>query len=410
MDNRGRPSWAIVSLSFLYMWLMVGFILGTMVLVGPVRWVTSAVHRSGGGSGAENAFVIALVVVYVIFSAWLALRLSRQSWRSESNAVKFGIPIVATLFAVGTAIAWGNPQKMLSGVAGGGNIANVETANGAVFEFGPYPDSEKLAELQKHGVTTIISLQHPSVPVERPGIAEENSATKKLGLVLVRAPMLPWFSANREALDTIKKLALSGRGHYYVHCGLGRDRVNIVKSMIENLGAKSIASKDYSVGLGFEERQHPFTHGTLMHLAGGVWLTPYPEHEELYGCFLEGRAGDVVFIMDPADVEQKKRLDELTSIFTNYSRHFSVLPIHSGNKVEAAKAVDSVVKLRPPVTIVASETPWVDGLPRKGAENAFAFRDAFLARKAAVDSINKYWSSLPHAAATKGVEDVVAGC
>ena len=408
MANRRRPGWTVVTMSFLYMWLMIGLFLGTLVLLGPVRWLTAAVHNRG--SGVENPLVIILVIIYVIFSAWLALRLSRISWRADSRAVAIGIPLVATLFAAATAIAWKNPQRLLAGVAGGGNIANVETASGAVFEFGPYPDSTRLAELKAHGVTTIISLQHPSVPVERPGIAEENRTTKEVGLTLVRAPMLPWFSANREALDTIKKLATSGRGHYYVHCGLGRDRVNIVKSMIENIGGKAVAAANLSEGLGFEERERPFIHGTLIHLAGGVWLTPYPEHEELYGCFLEGRAGDVVLIFDPADAEQKKRLADVSSILTNYSRHYSVLPIHNGDKAAAARAADSVLKLRPPVTIVASETPWADGLPRKGAENALAFKDAFAVRTKEVAAINKYWSSIPHRAVVQGVEDKRKGC
>jgi hypothetical protein len=33
--------------------------------------------------------------------------------------------------------------------------------------------------------------------------------------------------------------------------------------------------------------------------------------------------------------------------------------------------------MTPPVTVIAYRTPWHDGLPRKGAEAAVAFRDAY---------------------------------
>ncbi len=363
--------------TFLYLWLLIGFTLGTLVLVAPVRWVVNGVQRAGLGSGVERVAVIALVIVYVIASCWMALRLNGYLGRTSSAAIRWGVPAVLTVITLLTAWEWRNPSELLSGAAGGGDAGAVQTASGAIFEFGAYPDEEKLRQLKREGVTSIVSLQHPSDLVERKGIEQEEISTKAEGLQLIKAPMLPWFSENREALDTLRALALHGHGKYYVHCGLGRDRVNIAKKLIEGTGAKTVAAANDVVALGFEERDRPFIHGTLLHLATGVWLVPYPEHEETFGCLVEGRAGNIALILDPADVEQKKRLTDVTTILDRYGVHYSLLPVGASGGASAVFAADSVHRMQLPVTIVSSETPWKDGLPRKGAENALAFKSAY---------------------------------
>ena len=365
-------------LTFLYLWLLIGFTLGTLVLVAPVGWIVNGVHRAGFGTGVERVAVIALVVVYVIISCWMALRLNGYLGRSRSRAVRWGVPIALTVITLLTAWEWKNPGSTLSHMAGGGGDSTaVQTASGAIFEFGAYPDEARLRQLKREGVTTIVSLQHPSDLVERKGIEQEEHTTKAVGLQLIKAPMLPWFSENREALDTLRALALHGRGKYYVHCGLGRDRVNIAKKLIEGTGAKTVTAANDVVALGFEERDRPFIHGTLLHLATGVWLVPYPEHEENFGCLVEGRAGNIAIILDPAEAEQKKRLTDVTTILDRYGVHYSLLPVKGSGGASARTAADSVHRMPLPVTIVASETPWQDGLPRKGTESALAFKSAY---------------------------------
>lgn len=382
-STRRRPGFGVTLISFLYLWLLIGFTLGTLVLIAPVRWVVTGVHAAGGQAGAEKAAVISLVVIYVAISFLLALRLNGFLGRTRLKAVRFGVPVALTLLALITVWEWRDPGSLLSGMAGGGDAGTVQTASGAIFEFGAYPDETRLRQLQREGVTTVVSLQHPADLVERKGIEEETRNTKLLGLKLIDAPMLPWFSENREALDTLRALALHGSGKYYVHCGLGRDRVNIAKKLIEGLGGKTVAAKDLGAALGFEERDRPFIHGTLLPLATGVWLVPYPEHEETYGCLVEGRAGNIALILDPADAEQKRRLTDLRSILDHYGISYSLLPVGVRGGKGATAAADSVHRMPLPVTIVASETPWQDGSPRKGTENALAFRDAYATERPA---------------------------
>jgi hypothetical protein len=375
--NDGRRFSPKTVLSFLFLWLLIGFTLGTFVLIAPVRWLIAAVDKAGLGETVENISVIALVVVYVAFSFWLALRLNRYLLSARSGALRYGIPLALLVVTLVTAWEWRNPSSLLSGMAGGGDAGRVQTAGGATFEFGAYPDEARLRQLKSQGITTVVSLQHPSDLVERQGIQAETVATKTLGLKLINAPMLPWFSDNKEALDTLRQLALHGTGKYYVHCGLGRDRVNIAKKVIEGVGGRTVVTKDLQAALGFEERDSAFTHGTLMHLANGVWLIPFPIRAEAMGCLVAGRSGNIAIILDPADPTQKVRRDTVTSLLNKYDIHYSLLPV-SKTGAGAEAAADSVHRLALPATIVASETPWKDGLPRPGAENALAFRTAYL--------------------------------
>lgn len=375
--SASRSSFGVSVIWFLYLWLVIGFTLGTFVLLAPVRWLVAVVQRAGGGTGVERVAVIALVVVYVVVSCLLALRLNGFMGRTRSTVRRYSIPAALTAIAMLTAWEWRNPSVLLSGIAGGGDAGTVESVSGATFEFGSYPDEARLRELKRQGITAVVSLQHPDDLVERKGIEQEEISTRTVGLTLIKAPMLPWFSENREALDTLRALALHGTGKFYVHCGLGRDRVNIAKKLIEGLGAKTVASKNLGAGLGFEERDRPFIHGTLLHLATGVWLVPYPEHEEAFGCLVEGRAGNIALILDPADVEQKKRLGDVTSILNHYGIRFIRLPVGANDGKGATAAADSVHRLSLPVTIVASETPWKDGGPRTGTGNAIAFKAAY---------------------------------
>ena len=59
-SDRVVRSRAMRGASLLYLWLVIGFTLGTVVLLWPVRWLTALVQQAGGSQGVENALVIVL--------------------------------------------------------------------------------------------------------------------------------------------------------------------------------------------------------------------------------------------------------------------------------------------------------------------------------------------------------------
>jgi hypothetical protein len=148
----------------------------------------------------------------------------------------------------------------------------------------------------------------------------------------------------------------------------------MVKRVIESVGATSVATPELHEALGFEGRQNDFQQGSLITLAPGVWLTPYPEKEELYGCFLEGRPGRVVLLLDSTSAPQDSLLRQARSLFTSYGVPFVELPMHDASR--AAVFADSIRHLGSPVTVVAYRTPWHNGR-QKGDEAAVALSDAY---------------------------------
>jgi hypothetical protein len=357
--------------SLLYTWLVLGFVLGTLVLLFPVRWLTAALHSHGASLMLENILVILLVAIYVLASLRIAVVLNRYITNHPRRRIRWTIVGIATMVAAVTAWTWRDPGRMLSSMAGGGGISSVRTKTGAVFEFGAYPDSVRLAQLKAQGITTIISLQDPGVVVEREGIEDEAAVTKKLGLQLVQAPMIPWFSDNAAAVATIRSIALSGRGHYYVHCGLGRDRVNIAKRVIESVGGKTVTGADYVQALGFEGRTADFDKGSLIRADSGVWVIPYPLDEEMMGCIVEGRPGHVLVLLDSTKSPQDSLLRTIHYFFPHYGVPFTVM---SPNQPRDAAAVAK--SLPRPVTVLTWRTPWHNAR-QPGDESAVAFADAF---------------------------------
>src|SRR4051812_25046790 len=190
--------------SLLYVWLVMGFVLGTLVLLFPVRWLTAGLHSRGASQTTENVLVMLLVVAYVVVSLLLAVRVNRYICNHPRRRTRWAVVGLATMVGAVTAWSWRNPGRMLSSMAGGGDVASVQTTTGAIFEFGSYPDAERIAELKRQGVTAIISLQDPGVVVERESIEEEVQVTQAVGMQLIQTPMIPWFSENTESLDKIR--------------------------------------------------------------------------------------------------------------------------------------------------------------------------------------------------------------
>lgn len=368
--NRASPATrAVEGLLFLYLWLMVGFASGTVVLLFGARGVTSA-FRGSTMPGMERYAMWGVMAAFVIGSFFLSLWLWRRALRGGIG--RFGIPAVATMAATVALWGWSNPAAY-AGVAGG-EESRVALESGAEFVFGAYPDEARLRELKAEGFTAVVSLQHPAVvPIELQGINAEKDAAARVGIDFIHAPMLPWVSDNEGALETVRKLVESGTGKYYVHCGLGRDRANVVKAMVERMGeARVAAAEDLKAPRTFQDRvaegRFLMERGNFQVLGEDLWVVPYPNQYEGYGKLFAGQVEKVTLLMDPSEPEQQAWIEEGQRLFRQYGVPFVFRPYDATDR-EALLAVAREVRdgPRPAVVVV----PYTRPCPRHQISLAF---------------------------------------
>ena len=380
-----RKRWTVVA-AFLYLWGVVGFFTGTAVLVGPARWVTVGLQGAGFGQKAQDHAMQAVILLFVFGSAALSLWLLRKVIHGGRGA-RLGIPGLCTALAMVSLWAWSNPGRMLAAVAGGGGTPMAfSTASGVRFVFGAYPDEATLRRLKRDGVTAVISLQHPAVlPFEPASIEAEKKAARTVGVEFIHAPMLPWVSENQAALEQIRQIARTGHGVYYVHCGLGRDRTNVVRRMLEGEGVSTTLHGSIGHASTFADRlrlppgRHgrAFQRGAIRELEAGVWLIPSPNSSELAGYMEAGQVKEVVLLLDPNDARQKEWRDEVERAL-RVARVAVVMRPLMGRDLPAAKEIAAWVRTLPrPVAVVVPRTPFENGDRYHGTEAAGAIMDAW---------------------------------
>lgn len=329
--------------AFVFLGGCIGFALGTLVLLGPVRWLTETARSGEISEASEAAAVRAVVVGLIVVSALLAGWLSGVVVRTSHPALRFGPLVLGLLLAVVCAGWWFQRAK---------TVSVEESFVGARFTFGAYPSESRLSELAAEGYTGVISLLHPAViPFETRLIGEERRAVTSFGLEFIHVPMLPWLSDNLEALAQIEEIAGGNTGRYYVHCLLGRDRVRLVKRWIgefkpeEELASmpalrRHEESRRLRAGLQWER-------GEVVLADEGIFITPHPVRSEFISYVLPGLAGQVVSILDPASPEDRVWIEEERRLLEGNGLPLSLLPIpidpyDAERALEVAKRVQRI--------------------------------------------------------------------
>lgn len=347
-EGRSRAgSRLLETATFLYLWLTAGFAAGTATLLGPVRWSTTLCRTLGWGSAAEDGFVWAILLLFIVGSAAGASRLTRLAFGSARGRTRLGVPLVSTLAAAAAVLLWMNPG-LLEGVMG------EESRAGSRFTFGPYPTEERMARLKQEGYTAVISLLHPAVvPFEPKLIEDEKALAAQAGLELIHVPLLPWISENAEGLETIKQIAARGKGRYYVHCYLGRDRVHLVKRIVEQAGAA--AEIEPGTPANSLAKVRALERGEIYALGREKYLTPFPTDEEFMTFILAGDVRQVVSLLDPNEPEQRSRIEQERELLARYAVPFEVIPL-SGDPYDPVAVLDAVrrVKALPSPLVVHS--------------------------------------------------------
>ncbi len=349
--------------TFAVLWLATGFCLGTSTLLGPVRWVAAYGRRAGWPEGAEDAAVTGIIGLLVAGTALLAVVLTRVARRSGERHVRIGLPVLVLLAALASVALWLDPAAL-------GADMGRETRIGTSFTIGPYPTLDRMKELKARGYTAIVTLLHPAVvPFEPKLLADERAAAREAGIELIEAPMLPWIADNAESLAKIERLAREGRGKYYVHCYLGRDRVHMVRQALEETAASLEVSPETAAGTLRLEEGTALERGAAHALGEGSFLTPLPTDDELVAFVLPGEWTTVVSLLDPANPDDRPWIEREREALSSYGVPFRVLPL-DGERPDPGRVREIVREVRalpPPVLVHAFLGPSTGKSPAAAA-------------------------------------------
>lgn len=355
--ERGRsfPSTPV----FLFLWLPAGFVLGTLTLLGPVRWWAKACRFLELSPRMENGGVFLMIGILFMISGYTARIITNVLESSRRG------PRIVTITAVlaicsGAMAAWMHPALM------SGSMATEQ--HSARITFGPYPDERRMIQLKRDGYT-IVSLLHPAVvPFEPKLLSDEKRMARQTGIPLIHVPMLPWISGNTEALATIKQLASDQTRHFYIHCYLGHDRVRIVQRALEQAGVLLSAENKARHHRSIRDKAR-FERGRVYHLASDVHVTGYPTDDEFMWYVLAGEIRHVVALLDSHDPEQRALIDHERALLQQHDVLFTLVQSDKGryHARRVGDAARTVARMPRPVLVHAflspssGQSPWADG-------------------------------------------------
>ena len=185
------------------------------------------------------------------------------------------------------------------------NEENVESER---FTYGAYPDERKLEELKDEGYDGVITLLNPDIPFERVLLDKELANGENSGLSIHSYPMLPWISQNEKPLREIEELTSDGTKRFYVHCYLGKHRVDYVRQALSAASPATAPKELEPLPKAFERgRVVPFDDEKVI-------LGPYPTEEEWFNFVVRRNVKEVVSTLNPDDpgdatwIEEEKRI------------------------------------------------------------------------------------------------------
>lgn len=209
-----------------------------------------------------------------------------------------------------------------------------EVVEGDRFTFGPYPEQEDIERLYEEGYDGIITLLNPTLPIEKPLLDKEKRNAEEAGMALHSLPMLPWVGDNSESIEKVKQLIQQDDKRYYVHCYLGRHRVDVIKQVInEELGEtyKLLFLQPTTLERGslfyFNEEQ--------------ILIGPFPTDEEWFTRISRAEVEEVISVLEP---RHEKWLEKERQVTTELGMQFTHMPISANPTVAEIEEVGAYAK------------------------------------------------------------------
>ncbi|WP_207534274.1 hypothetical protein [Desertivirga arenae] len=336
---KGLREWLIL----VFLIVFIGYPIGTGLLLGPLRSVINYSRDHNWSQSSESASVMLLIALLILISVALslwALTTLRNSKSSIAKVAIFVIPLILSTVAVAYMM---NPAAI--------NTSGENHVVSDRFTIGPYPEKAQVEKLKAEGYTGIITLLHPAVaPFELKLLSDEEENARSSGIELIKAPMLPWLSENTQSIEVIKKLVKSGKGKYYVHCYLGKDRVNVVKNLISRISDTTKIGS--TVAHRTLEEIGSFERGDIYKVTEGLYFIPYPTKEEFLGYILAGNYKTVVNLLNPTTPDIRKIVEEEKAMLNPYELSVVNLPLAEDASNKKVKEIaDQILESPRPLVV-----------------------------------------------------------
>ena len=203
-----------------------------------------------------------------------------------------------------------------------GNL-NEETVKSERLTFGSYPDLQKLEQLEDQDYDGVIALLNPNIPFERVLLNDEKTNGKEVGIEVYSFPMLPWVSENGESLRGIDSLVLENDKRYYIHCYLGKHRVDLVRQRLTKNDASGAGTD------GAEPLPDRLERGSVVSFEGErIGLGPYPTDEEWFNEIVRQNVQEIISTLDPKNPEDVPWIKKERKIARENDITFTLMPLN----------------------------------------------------------------------------------
>ena len=344
-------------LLLIYLSVAIFFPIGLYALLsGPTKWIAEAALKNSWAENTEKVIQRFTIIGLAIIALFLARIIQHYFSKKGSAIIKWSIFAFLTAIFLSSVYVFsfkpeffislsGNEMKIQSQSMNTSSGVNIE------FVFGAYPSVHELKRLKAAGYAGVVSLLNELVVPAEPELIKQEEANAKLaGIELVRIPMLPWVSGNNTSIEQIRQLVKTKQGKYFVHCYLGRDRVNVFRKIVRDMGAKNtslIADNARHI-----DELKRFERGAYFKLKNHIYLTPFPTDDEFFGYFVNGQIGTVVSLLNPADKEDTVWIAREEKILSRYGVRYINIPVVSkDDKVNIKRLIDSLGMLKKPLVI-----------------------------------------------------------
>jgi hypothetical protein len=277
-----------------------GFTCGVLFLLFFLVPFEQWLQDRGSSQGMVNVLLTVLTVGWVLIGI-LATALYSFLFLQRRKDLPAGVGVLAfiLLTSFGTFYFLLDTDMMAAvGQLGEGSVENEQ------LTFGPYPDARRLKELEDEGYDGIITLLNPSIPFESVLLNQELQQGEEAGIEIYSYPMLPWVSENEESLAAINELVAGNEDRYYVHCYLGKHRVELVRRELTRADEDAVTIEEEPMKSSLERgRLSAFDQERIV-------LGPYPTDEEWIEAVLRRNVREVVSTLDPTNPEDASWIEK----------------------------------------------------------------------------------------------------